>query len=151
MDPGTIAAAAAAVNAAISGGRLALDKLKQRGHTESAATVFDLIDALLTAKQALLDAQQALQDDSREKALLAKRKRRADTYWIDDDGPYCTGCWDADGKIMLLHGPLSHGAGVCPKCKRVAVHDRAAYQQHREAQENGIQRAVEKHRQRHDW
>lgn len=151
MDPATIGAAAAAVSAAISGGRLALDKLKQRGHAESAATVFDLIDALLTAKEALIEAQQALQDDSEQKALLAKRKRIEDTYWIDDEGPFCTKCWDADGQPILLHGVLSSGAGRCPNCKTFAIHDRAAHQQHRKSEQNRFPRAQEEIGQPDDW
>ncbi len=41
-------------------------------------------------------------------------------YFIEEDGPFCTKCWDVDNKLVRLHnGGNSNGLTTfeCPNCK----------------------------------
>lgn len=46
---------------------------------------------------------------------------RGDHYYLNDDGPYCTNCWDSESKLIrILDSPRpmrNFGRYRCPKCE----------------------------------
>lgn len=77
----------------------------------------------------LKDMCYELRDENRElKERLAQKESHNfvfehNLYWDQKadatrEGPYCTSCWDRDGKAIRMH---NHGNGVfgCPVCKVV--------------------------------
>lgn len=45
---------------------------------------------------------------------------RLNSYWIENDGPFCSRCWDAESKLIRLHkNPGFHPK--CPSCTSVAL------------------------------
>ena len=55
---------------------------------------------------------------TREKLSFSKN-----AYWLDDAGPFCSSCWDKEGKLVRLHGASKDSAGSpqCPVCRHYAV------------------------------
>jgi hypothetical protein len=44
---------------------------------------------------------------------------RKNSYWRGDDGPFCSQCWDGEGRLVRLH--VSPGlTAQCPKCHTLA-------------------------------
>jgi hypothetical protein len=41
---------------------------------------------------------------------------RANGYWLGDEGPYCTGCWDGESKLVRIHVE-NKTTPQCPRCK----------------------------------
>lgn len=115
--PLDLATAIALANTTITIGKTLIETLKKKGDTELAVQAFEMMEVVRKLRDAL--------DDRAEKqALLAKRTRKADCYWIDGDGPYCTRCWDvADKQVYTFPSP--NGWAHCPECKSAAVYDRA--------------------------
>lgn len=74
------------------------------------------------------ELREKLRERVRIDELLAKRTHRENAYWVGDDGPYCTACWDSKDKAtrMTIH---DNGQAHCPVCKHTAIYDRAAYRQ----------------------
>lgn len=77
----------------------------------------------------LKDMCYELRDENRElKEMLASKTAHNfhfvnNTYWdIEDDGsregPYCSSCWDRDGKAIRMH-ILGNDVYECPACKIV--------------------------------
>lgn len=94
---------------------------------------------ILEAQEKLLEQQKKISDletevrGLREKfeikeKLIAERNM----YWIkrdgEKDGPFCTCCWDSEGKLMRLHRGESHMGIQCPKCKMWTVSPTARVQ-----------------------
>jgi hypothetical protein len=47
---------------------------------------------------------------------------RNDAYWIPraenaEDGPYCSKCWDSEGKLIRQHSMRNPSFHECPECK----------------------------------
>jgi hypothetical protein len=66
----------------------------------------------------------ALEEENRAlKQKLATKERlvfRKNAYWMGDEGPFCSRCWDTDAKLVRLH---RHGEfhPAFPSCSSVAV------------------------------
>lgn len=57
--------------------------------------------------------------------LLRKRTHRHNAYWVGDDGPYCTGCWDSKDKAVRMRTE-ENGFAVCPVCTNQLCYDPSA-------------------------
>jgi hypothetical protein len=88
----------------------------------------ELLAALANAQGQLLAIQAtvfALLDENRElKQRLTTQQQltfRKNAYWVgDNEGPYCSRCWDAENKLVRLH--LRQGySDQCPSCGNDAV------------------------------
>ena len=51
---------------------------------------------------------------TREKLTFKKK-----AYWLDNQGPFCSNCWDADQKLIRLHVRRDFRP-LCPQCHGVA-------------------------------
>ena len=110
----------------------------------------DIIHQIASVTKAVADAgnqelYQNLQDISlkaydlqmenielKEKIAQMEEKERQDAvrtfkdraYYFNDDGPYCTKCYDDEGKKIRMH-ERDNGTGIvyieCPKCKFSSV------------------------------
>jgi hypothetical protein len=70
-----------------------------------------------------IQAQDLVEENRLLKAKLATREAltfRKNAYWLSDDGPFCSKCWDADAKLVRLHVRVKH-VPTCPNCGRGAV------------------------------
>lgn len=58
--------------------------------------------------------------------LVVKR----DSYWRvregEEDGPFCTRCWDVDKKLVRLHEAASPEYGRCPNCDKAGKIERGS-------------------------
>lgn len=68
---------------------------------------------------ALYDENRDLKDENRDlKERLARREQltfKNNTYWIGEEGPYCSRCSDTDGKLVRLHLQKDRRPR-CPSC-----------------------------------
>lgn len=49
-------------------------------------------------------------------AMKEKLSFRDNYYWIGDEGPYCSPCWDGAGKLVRIHKKKGYNP-ICPNCK----------------------------------
>ena len=82
---------------------------------------------ILDAQAKMLEMQKKIYDLEEEIRSLNDRLKIKDdlcfennAYWIKKagmkDGPFCSGCWDSEHKLMRLH-TVNMGLVRCPKCK----------------------------------
>lgn len=45
---------------------------------------------------------------------------RKNSYWRQDEGPFCSRCWDADSQLIRLHTRQGYDPR-CPKCDAMAA------------------------------
>lgn len=115
--PLDLAAAIALGNTTMTVGKALIATLKKKQLADLAVQAFEMMEVIGQLRDAL--------DDRAEKqALLAKRARKDGCYWIGDDGPYCTRCWDVVG-IPVYTQPNDSGWANCPECKSAAVWDQS--------------------------
>lgn len=118
LDFGT---ALAIANAALTGGKKIVDALKKKGDADLAARVIEMMETIQRLRDALAD-----REDS--EGLKSRRKFRDNCYWIEDDeGPFCTACWDSNDKLVRMHLGRDNGRAVCPVCQRIVTYDYDAY------------------------
>jgi len=110
---------------------MAISALKDLLKIAKAINNFELNQKLIELQQELMqlqDENRALKDRLRELQEQRDRGKKAhwanDAYWLpndgDWDGPFCSGCYDGDGRLIRLtkletafHGIATH---ECPKC-----------------------------------
>jgi regulator of replication initiation timing len=93
----------------------------------------ELRTQILEIKEALLKAKEENYELREENTLFKEKITRLETitdiptfkngayYKSDEDGPYCTGCYDQDRKLIRLAPPTVKSVPIClcPKCKTI--------------------------------
>ncbi|MBE9224005.1 hypothetical protein IQ264_00750 [Phormidium sp. LEGE 05292] len=129
---------------AVMGVSAGIDAIKKLGdlavksqNLELREGILSLREQLLEAKDALLDAKEQVSNYKEENATLKTRiteleqrlangkeeikltVKKGGYYKEDGDGPYCTGCYDNDKKLIRVTdvGPIWR----CPVCRSVAT------------------------------
>ncbi|MEI7749782.1 MAG: hypothetical protein WCJ25_02160 [Candidatus Moraniibacteriota bacterium] len=112
-----------------------MDIIEGLKNTASALRKADKIpefQLILDVQQELLKQQKRISDletenkKLREKLeLKGKVKFERNAYWIveegkEDDGPFCSCCFDDERKLIRMMPGWSESSRVCPKCKNNA-------------------------------
>ena len=90
------------------------------------AVLIQKLDNIELLKQVVSLQEQvyALVDENRSlKERLATRGKlsfRKNAYWLDDQGPFCSNCWDGTQKLVRMHLSKEFNP-QCPRCTRMAV------------------------------
>src|SRR5262245_56084994 len=117
----------------------AIDNIKDVAKLLQALGNVDLIQKMIGVQSdflELLDKNHRLQEENRDlrerirvnlkqDELLAKRRHQHNTYWVETDGPYCTGCWDSKDKVVRM-ATWCNGHAECPVCKYATCFDPVA-------------------------
>ena len=105
-----------------------VENIKSIGKTIQQLDNIELYQKILDVQaQALeiMEQDSKLRDenkDLREKLeIKGSLKYRNNAYWIENDGPYCTRCWDAEKKPIRLHPDGNPAYFHCPNCKAESV------------------------------
>jgi hypothetical protein len=93
--------------------------------------------------------REQLRQKDRMDEFLAKRTHRNNAYWIDDEGPYCTCCWDAKGQIVRMIAHAHAGGAECPACNTKITYDRKAAERYSQRVYDGLKGQARG--QRLDW
>lgn len=95
---------------------------QQAGKISEYQKIIELLDDSLKARE-MINKLEAENRQLREQLKLrGHRRHERNSYWlsaddVQEDGPYCTCCWDEHDKQIRLH-PRPNGAFyVCPSCK----------------------------------
>jgi len=72
---------------------------------------------LQTQVMALFEENRSLKE---QLATRAQLKFKKNAYWMNDDGPFCSRCWDAESKLVRLH-QQEGCVPRCPSCDHLAV------------------------------
>ena len=107
-----------------------IDGLKTAGKVLQEAGKIEQYQQILDAQQRMLEMQATIADLTEENRILKTQLTTRDamvyennayyTNPTDDsrDGPFCSHCWDVDGKTVRLKPSLNNRAfSSCPSCK----------------------------------
>jgi len=109
------------------------DGLKTAGKVLQEAGKIEQYAQILEAQKNLLEQQKRISDleienkDLKEKLeLKGKVKFERNAYWIveegkEDDGPFCSCCYDDGKKLIRMMPGWSESERNCPKCKNKGV------------------------------
>lgn len=110
-----------------------INNLKEIGKTLREADKIPQYEQILDVREKLLEIQDnyiKLKDENKElKEQLELKKKlhfEKNAYWIliegnRKDGPYCTCCWDDNGKLIRMQSYGNPAYYDCPKCKNKGV------------------------------
>lgn len=112
------------------------DVLKTAAKVAQEAGKIELYDQIHEVSEKLLDQQKRLFELEEENKNLKEKLKikgslipEGNFYWLIEDekkdGPFCTKCWDSDGKLLRLHGQGPSGGLKCPNCNVYARHGQA--------------------------
>lgn len=105
----------------------AVDTVKDLAKLVQQLDNIEIVQKVLTLQSDMMELQdhvQALKEENRQLKKQLQQKDELDfknnMYWrtIGDtqEGPFCTKCFDSEGKIIRLHGDDDRGY-KCPECK----------------------------------
>lgn len=97
-----------------------LDTLKEAVGLIQKVDNIDLYKQMLelqTQVIALFEENRTLKDRLATRDQLTFKKN---AYWMGDEGPFCSRCWDAESKLVRLH-VQAQTTPRCPSCTRLAV------------------------------
>ncbi len=103
------------------------DELKSVGKVLQDAGKIEQYQQILIAQEKMLEMQKKINDITEENRSLNDRLKvkdallfESDAYWIlkdgKKDGPFCSGCWDRDNKLIRMHS-YNKTKHACPACK----------------------------------
>ena len=115
-----------------------LEELKSVGKFLQEAGKIEQYKQILDAQQRLLEMQKHIDElEATNRGLQGKLNVKEslvveqNMYWHEKegerDGPFCTNCWDSEGKLLRLHKSTTHSGIQCPRCK-IWTRDPAAQQ-----------------------
>lgn len=80
----------------------------------------------ITLREEVFQLKRQLEEIKRTEEVEKNLLHKDNHYFLkkgeEEDGPYCTKCWDADRKLIRLHsGNVNNGLHYfdCPNCKTV--------------------------------
>jgi regulator of replication initiation timing len=86
--------------------------------------VYDLIEENHQLRMNMKQLEEKMNELEDIKQIETKLKPIGQAYYYEKgtelDGPYCTGCWDKDNKLIRLHVTETYAdfhLGNCPVCK----------------------------------
>jgi hypothetical protein len=107
------------------------DALKDAAKLAQQSDNVELMRVLLDAQNEAMKQQDEIQELKERVRELEDQLEfegalhfRENAYWSTDqegqeDGPFCSRCWDKDGVAVRLHAHKS-GALICPECTKMA-------------------------------
>ncbi|MGA2587180.1 MAG: hypothetical protein ABSF88_09165 [Candidatus Aminicenantales bacterium] len=90
----------------------------------------DLYNKLIEIQEKIIDTQRENQELREEVARLNETLKTKDSVYFENNaiykngkdgiktGPYCSGCWDSENKLINLHESATPGIFTCPICRK---------------------------------
>ena len=97
--------------------KTAANILKEAGKIEEYKQILDLLDKLLELQKRCVDLEAENKSLKEKFEVKEKLVYRNNSYWIEDDGPYCSRCWEKNKDLMRMHHGLNDNYAHCPECK----------------------------------
>jgi len=105
--------------------------LREAGKIKEYEKISTLTEENANLKSKLLIVEQEIATLNEEMNQKRKLEYRNESYWDNDDGPYCSRCFDELGKTIRIHpNYIGSNFSTCPKCKtRVNITGRSDFVQ----------------------
>lgn len=96
-----------------------VNAIQKIDNVEAYRKILDLQGEVIDLVQENRDLQQSLTELAKKLDIRGDLLFRDDAYYTSDgDGPFCSGCWDSEKKIIRLHEVHTVGLSFkCPLCK----------------------------------
>lgn len=93
--------------------------LKEAGKIEQYRQILEVQEKLLEMQKRIVDLEEQNKTLRQQLEIKGKLLHRNNMYYLgnEQDGPYCTACWDSEHLLIRLHTHAVSNAAVCPKCK----------------------------------
>lgn len=103
------------------------DDLKSAAKVLQEAGKIEQYKQILEAQEKLLEMQKKIADFEEENRSLKERLKTKekltyenDAYWSNGKGqkigPFCSKCWEDEGKLLRMHYQKNSYRYTCPKC-----------------------------------
>ena len=92
--------------------------LKEAGKIEQYKEILNLLDEVKIKQGRIEKMEEQIKELEHRQKTDEKLEVKNNSYWLKEDGPFCTRCWDIIDKLVRLHtvDPSSDYA-TCPECK----------------------------------
>ncbi len=103
--------------------------LQEAGKIDLYNQISEVQTQLLSMRERIANLENENKDLKSNLEIKGNLRAGGNWYWLESngkkEGPYCTGCWDTERKLVRLHKNESNDALSCPKCKVYAKHGQA--------------------------
>lgn len=98
--------------------------LKEAGKIEQYRQILEVLEKLLEMQKKITELEADNKDLREQLKIKGKLVPKENMYYMevngDQDGPFCTSCWDSDHKLIRLHISRDFDSAKCPTCKTFA-------------------------------
>jgi hypothetical protein len=92
--------------------------LKEAGKIEQYRQILEVQEKLLEMQKRISELETENKELHGQLETQARLVAKDNMYWMENgDGPFCTGCWDSEHKLVRLHINKTFDSAECPKCK----------------------------------
>ena len=93
--------------------------LKEAGKIEQYRQILEVQEKLLEMQKQIVDLQEQNKELRQQLETKDKLVHKDNMYYLgsEQDGPYCTACWDSEHLLVRLHVHAVSNSAECPKCK----------------------------------
>ncbi len=93
--------------------------LKEAGKIEQYRQILEVQEKLLEMQKRINDLEEQNKELRQQLETKGKLLHKNNMYYLgnEQDGPYCTACWDSEHLLIRLHTHAVSNAAECPKCK----------------------------------
>ena len=104
--------------------KIAAQVLKESGKIEQYKQILEVQKELLEMQNKINELEIENKDLKEKLKIKDNIFFENNAYWIkkendNKDGPFCTGCWDNNTKLIRLSSTLNKEDFMCPVCKNV--------------------------------
>lgn len=91
--------------------------LKEAGKIEEYRQILELLEQLLELQKKNADLETENKELKEKFQIHEKLEYKNNSYWCDDDGPFCSRCWEKNKDQIRMHHGQGDNYAHCPECK----------------------------------
>ena len=101
----------------VDGIKAAIDVARKADNVDLLKDLIDVYERAVALQEENAELRARVQELERIRNLEDQLDFRDNSYWLDDDGPFCSLCWDDRQRLVRKHSGYVGGRMLCPKCE----------------------------------
>lgn len=95
----------------------AANVLKEAGKIEEYKQILELLEKLLELQKINSDLEIKNKNIEEKFKIKEKLTYKNNSYWNNEEGPFCSRCWEKNKDLIRMHHGVGDNYAHCPECK----------------------------------
>lgn len=91
--------------------------LREAGKIEEYKTILDLQGKLQEMQNTIFELEKENRNLKEKFEIKEKLVYRNNSYWNEEDGPFCSRCFEKNKNLLRMHYGVGDNYAHCPECK----------------------------------